>query len=433
MRRSLAVILCAILLLTVAGAAAAPQRQVAFTFTELWLGEDDIYEEEGAVYADGYLVVEAEQLPELTLSSLPLAGDGSGGVLEIDSLTLNYLDEESLAELDPEGEYGFDESAMVLAASIRLDSAAVQSVLGLSPGALEAGWAAQGEAITAHYIDALYEAYYGCGADLAYEDDLYLSPDDGGLVEVELTALDGGDAGLELLVVSWGLEALAGRLFEQWTNVGYWYYDLSLSGKIGAAGAVLDLETAVSGLLYEYYYPYPDNYTCWIWEGYSLLPPSPEAALLLGLGEDYLDYATDYEGIPRAWELREGEKVTFQMPGGWHPKAWWEPYGPAQKAGSDEYDLGAARVDYCWEKNRLTFPGPMNMERWGEHFSAIGWQEAGGLPNGLPYVELAPGTHYFAARKGLITGLVIFLFLLALGGLIHGAVAALRIPRRLDV
>jgi hypothetical protein len=434
MRRFLVVALCMVLLLVASGAAAASaSRQVTFTFSELWLGEDDIYEEDGVAYADGYLVVEAEHLPELTLSSLPLPSDESGGILEIENLTLSYPDEARLAELDPEGDYGFDGDSMELTARILLDPVAVQSVLGLFPGAIEAGWAAQGEAIIAHYIDALYEAYYGCGADLAYEDDLYLSPDDGGLVEVELTALEDGGAGLELLVVSWGLEALAGRLFEEWTNVGYWFYDLSLSGEIGSFGSAFHLEAAVSGLLYEYYYPYPDNYTCWIWEGYSLLPSTPKAAGLLGLGDDYLDYAVEYGGIPRAWGLREGETVYFELPEGWHPKAWWEPYGPAQKAGSDEYDLSAARVDYCWEKNRLSFPGPMKMERWGEHFSAVSWQEAGGLPNGLPYVELSPGTHYFAARKGLITGLVIFLFLLALGGLIHGTVAAIRIPQRLDV
>ena len=140
-------------------------------------------------------------------------------VLSIDSLTLSYLDAERLAELDPDGDYGFDESCTELAAQIYLDHAAVKSVLGLDPEALESGWAEQAEAITAYWIDAVYEAYYNCGADLAYEDDLYLSPDDGGLVEVELTAGDDGGAVIDLQVVSWGLEALAGRLFEKWRCV----------------------------------------------------------------------------------------------------------------------------------------------------------------------------------------------------------------------
>ena len=434
MKRSGFAILCAALLLAfAAAAAAAPQRQVTFTFTELWLDQDDIYEEDGVLYADGYLVVEAERLPELTLSSLPLPGTGSSGVLSIDSLTLSYLDAARLAELDPDGDYGFDESCTELTAQIYLDRAAVKSVLGLDPEALESGWAEQAEAITAYWIDAVYEAYYNCGADLAYEDDLYLSPDDGGLVEVELTAGADGGAVIELLAVSWGLEALAGRLFEKWTNVGYWFYDLCLSGEIGSAGSSLYFETAVSCLLYEYYYPYPDNYTCWIWEGYSLLPPCPEAAELLGLEEDYLSYAADYAGIPRAWNLREGETVLFQMPDGWHPKAWWEPYGPPQTADGGEYDLSAAGVEYSWEDNLLSFPGPLNMDKWAERFSAIYWRDAGGLPNGLPYVELSPGVHYFAARKGLITGLVLFLFVLAAAGLIHGAVALARIPQRADM
>lgn len=433
MRRAVLALVCAVLVLSLAAVVtAAPGRRVTFTFTELWLDKDDIYEEEGTVYADGYLVVDAERLPELTLSSLPLLGSGEGGTLKIDRLELGYLDEERLAVLDPEGDYGFDEDCTELSAHLSLDRAAVESVLGLDPDALEAGWAAQSGAITAHYVDAVYEAYYDSGADLAYEDDLYLSPADGGLVEVSLTAAAGGGAELEIEVVSWGLDALAGLLFERWTNVGYWFYDLSLSGEIGSAGGALNFETAVSGLLYEYYYPYPDNYTCWIWEGYSLLPPSSEAAQLLGLDEGYLEYAGDYDGIPRAWKLEAGETVNFQMPEGWHPKAWWEPYGPVQKAGGDDIDLSGARVDYCWEKNRLSFPGPMNMERWGERFSAIYWEEAGGLPNGLPYVELTPGTHYFASQKGLITGLVAFLFILALGGLIHGIVATARIPHRLE-
>jgi len=434
MRRFLVVALCIVLLLVASGAvAASAPRQVTFTFTELWLGEDDVYEEDGVAYADGYLVVEAEHLPELTLSALPLRGDESGGVLEIENLTLSYPDEERLAELDPEGDYGFDEDSMELTARIRLDPAAVQSVLGLSPDALEAGWAAQGEAITAHYVDALYEAYYGYGADLAYEDDLCLSPDDGGLVEVELTTLEDGGAGLELHIVSWGLEALAGRIFEGWTNVGYWFYDLSLSGKIGSTESVFHLEAAVSGLLYECYYPYPDNYTCWIWEGYSMLPPTSEAALLLGLGEDYLDYAVEYEGIPRAWELREGEKVCFQMPDGWHPQSWWEPYGPSQTPSGDAYNLRSTGVEYRWEENMLSFPGPLNMERWAEHYSAIYWQESGGLPNGLPYVELSPGAHHFVAHKGFITGLLVFFYILAAVGLIHGMVALIRIPKHADM
>ncbi|HOJ85144.1 MAG TPA: hypothetical protein PKY23_10615 [Bacillota bacterium] len=431
-RSALAMICAALLLIFGAVAAAAPQRQVTFSFTELWLDPGDIYEEEGVRYADGYLVVEAEHLPELTLSSLPLLGSGDSGSLLIESLSLSYLDAERLAELDPEGEYGFDESCVELAARLYLDRAAVESVLGLDPAALEEEWAAQSEEIIAYWIDAVYEAYYACGADLAYEDDLYLSPDDGGLVELELSAGDDGGAVIDLLAVSWGLEALAGRLFEQWTNVGYWFYDLSLAGEINAGESSLYLETAVSYLLYEYYYPYPDNYTCWIWEGYSLLPPVPEAVELLGLEEGYLDYAADYEGIPRAWRLREGEKVLFQIPENWHPKAWWEPYGPPQGADGG-YDLSASGVSYRWEDNLLSFPGPLNMEKWAQHYSAIYWEEAGGLPNGLPYVELSPGPHYFAASKGLITGIVVFLFLLAAGGLIHGAVALARIPQRADL
>ena len=90
-------------------------------------------------------------------------------------------------------------------------------------------------------------------------------------------------------------------------------------------------------------------------------------------------------------------------------------------------------MSYSWEDNLLTIPGPLNMEKWAQRYSAVYWEEAGGLPNGLPYVELSPGAHYFAAKKGLITGIVIFLFLLAAGGLIHGAVALGRIPQRADL
>jgi len=301
MRRLLPVVLSAVLLLAGAAVAAAPsQRQVTFSFTELWLEEDSVYEEEGVLYADGWLVVEAEHLPELTLSSLPLLGSGAAGRLLIEGLSLSYLDAERLAELDPEGEYGFDESCMELAVRLYLDRAAVESVLGLELSNLESEWAAKSEEIVAYWIDAVYEAYYACGADLAYGDDLYLSPEDGGLVEVALEPVEDGGAVLEILAVSWGLEALVGRLFEQWTGVGYWFYDLNLSGEIGAEESSLYFETAVSYLLYEYYYPYPDNYTCWVWEGYSLLPPLPESLALLGLEEGYLDYAAEYEGIPRA-------------------------------------------------------------------------------------------------------------------------------------
>ncbi|MGB4682441.1 MAG: hypothetical protein WBH65_08000 [Dethiobacteria bacterium] len=433
MRRSLPAVFCAVLLLAFAAvAAAAPQRQVTFSFTELWLDEDSVYEEEGVRYADGWLVVEAEHLPELTLSSLPLLGSGAGGRLLIESLSLSYLDAERLVELDPAGEYGFDESCMELAARLYLDRASVESVLGLDPARLESEWAAKLEEIVTHWIDAVYEAYYACGADLAYGDDLYLSPDDGGLVEVELGPGEDGGAVIDLLAVSWGLEALVGRLFEQWTNVGYWFYDLSLSGEIGAEESSLYFETAVSYLLYEYYYPYPDNYTCWVWEGYSLLPPLPEAMALLGLEEGYLDYAAEYEGIPRAWRLKEGERILFHMPEEWHPKAWWEPYGPPQAADGG-YDLAAPGVSYRWEENLLIFPGPMDMEKWAQHYSALYWEEAGGLPSGLPYVELSAGAHYFVSGKGLITGIVIFLFLLAAWGLIQGAVALARLPQRADL
>ena len=431
MRQGVLVVLCIFFILALAGTAVASERRVTFTFTELWLDDDDVYEEEGSVYADGYLVVEAEQLPELTLLSFPLFGSGGDGTLKINSLELNYLSEERLAELDPGGDYGFDEQCTELTAHISLDRAAVAAVLGLDPAALKADWALQSEAIIAHYVDMVYEAYYNSGADLAYGDDLCLSIEDGGLVAVELSAAGDGGADLEIQVVSWGLDALAGMLFERWTNVGYWFYDLFLSGEIGSTGSALNFEAAVSYLLYEYYYPYPDNYTCWIWEGYSLLPPSPEALNFLGLEEGYLDYAADYEGIPRAWKLAEGETVNFQIPDGWHPKTWWEPYGPAQKAGSDEPDLSAARVHFSWENNQLFFPGPMDMESWSERFNSIYWEEAGGLPGGLPYVELSPGVHYFISRKGLIIGLMSVLFILAVGGLIHAIIATIRIPQRL--
>lgn len=433
MRRLLPVVLGAVLLLAGAAVAAAPsQRQVTFSFTELWLEEDSVYEEEGVLYADGWLVVEAEHLPELTLSSLPLLGSGAAGRLLIEGLSLSYLDAERLAELDPEGEYGFDESCMELAVRLYLDRAAVESVLGLELSNLESEWAAKSEEIVAYWIDAVYEAYYACGADLAYGDNLYLSPEDGGLVEVALEPVEDGGAVLEILAVSWGLEALVGRLFEQWTGVGYWFYDLNLSGEIGAEESSLYFETAVSYLLYEYYYPYPDNYTCWVWEGYSLLPPLPESLALLGLEEGYLDYAAEYEGIPRAWRLKEGEQILFHMPEGWHPKAWWEPYGPPQSADGG-YDLAAPGVSYRWEENLLIFPGPMDMEKWAQRYSALYWEEAGGLPSGLPYVELSAGAHYFVSGKGLITGIVIFLFLLAAWGLVHGSVALARLPRRADL
>ena len=45
-RSALAMICAALLLIFGAVAAAAPQRQVTFSFTELWLDPGDIYEEE---------------------------------------------------------------------------------------------------------------------------------------------------------------------------------------------------------------------------------------------------------------------------------------------------------------------------------------------------------------------------------------------------
>jgi len=294
----LAVVL--VLLLAAAQVLAQPahERAVTFTFTEIWLDEESTYEEDGVLYADGYLVVEASALSELTLADLPLRGSGQGGILSIESLEMHYLDEEKLAELDPDGEYGFDESCVELSGTFHLDAAAVQQVLGLDPEAVEEQWEEQAEAIVEHWLAAVYDAYYAIGADLAYGDGLYLSEDDGGIVDLTLTGDGAGGAYVELFCVSWGLDALLGRLFESWTNVGYWFYDFYLEGEIREESSDLYFETCVSYLLYEHYYPYPDNYTCWIWEGYSLLPPTEEAAELLGFDDAYLEYVTAYEAIP---------------------------------------------------------------------------------------------------------------------------------------
>jgi hypothetical protein len=56
----------ALLLLFIAAvplaARATGTRQVTFEFQEIWLDPEDTYEEDGTVYADGYLVMEALNL-----------------------------------------------------------------------------------------------------------------------------------------------------------------------------------------------------------------------------------------------------------------------------------------------------------------------------------------------------------------------------------
>ena len=405
---------------------ATSARQVTFEFQELWLDPEDTYEEDGTVYADGYLVMKALNLDELTLCSLPLLGPAAGGSVTIEGLSMTYLDDEAISRLDPGGDYGFDEYAMRIAATLVLDAAAAKAVLGFSDremANLEDTWEAKGDEVVATWLDAIYDAYDRLDCAVAYEDDLVLSPEDGGIFEV---AVVGGPARVEvkILAVGWGLEALAGRLFEAWTNVGYWMYDLALSGTIGADSSDLYMETAVAYLLYEYSYPYPENYTCWIWEAYSLLPPGEDAAAILGHSEDYLEYTVDYEGIPTGWILRDGEAITFVIPDGWQPKPWWEPYGPTEIAASWEreqgtrlpFSLGTRSAHYLWKDNVFNLHGPMHMVRWSQEHNSLGWTEAGGMPFGAPYLEIVPGDYYFHNSR-LIAGGITFLYILLFIGL----------------
>jgi hypothetical protein len=407
-------------------AAATGARQVTFEFQEIWLDPEDIYEEDGTVYADGYLVMEALNLDELTLSSLPLLRQAAGGSLTIENLSMTYLDDQRIAQMDPGGDYGFDEYTVKIAATLVLDATAAKAVLGFSDreiANLEDTWEEKGDEVVTSWLDAIYDAYDRLDCALAYEDDLVLSPEDGGIFEVDVSGGPGG-VEVEILAVGWGLEALAGRLFEAWTNVGYWMYDLVLSGTIGADASDLYMETAVAYLLYEYRYPYPDNYTCWIWEACSLLPPGEDAAAILGHSEDYLEYTVDYEGVPTGWTLRDGEAITFVIPSGWQPKPWWEPYGPTELAASWEreqgtrlpFALGTRSAHYLWKDNVFNLHGPMDMVRWSQEHNSLGWAEASGMPFGAPYLEIVPGNYYFH-NSGLIAGSITFLYILLFIGL----------------
>ncbi len=368
------------------------------------------------LYTNMRLNITASSLPEINMNSqpefLPLLGAERGGNAEID-WHMQYMTHDEILARFPPSAAGWDDGWFLrLNGTTTLDEQGAKSVLGLTDLGYDnftAWWPVNNVTKSQEYFDWL-EAEGNSRLDI-YP-----------MYEYPLTFLDwtfwaekvGTSIVLHYDYVTWGMEALMTRWMHEAFMPTEWYFEgFNMHAEIGPSLADLDVDTVVVYAAFAW-----ENRTsgepCWVWEGMlqdyvQSYVIHPRSAFDQYVGMQYMNRGPgsawhgsmmDYDYTPAAWNLSQGETLSFQWPAG--PQMYIRHVG--YDATSNE--TGNMSVGYSepWITDfptkvvmnpgarTITFTGPIDMWNWSKNQTAHQdlaneWNRLPVLPYGIPWLE----------------------------------------------
>jgi len=397
-------------------------------------------------------VDQPEFLPYNLLGALELGV--SGGTAEIKNWYLDYMDEARRAELKfPPGSW--DGYNTELKGDVVMDKSATKKILGITEAQYQslkadpAGWwAANENNVETAWSTWLHDEdtrlnifpffeYPFTDWPGRYTDYLSLSYD-AGLDQVTLT----------MDMITWGMECLLARWFQETFMPGYewWWDDFKFNATIGPSLTNIDMDTAVQWAMYMWSYNdtrFADP--VWVWEavrgdipdvayekGVTTSPAYPyyrKTYYVVAPGNEWYDRYGDYDYTPSAFNLKQGETLTFDWSNVYQKGPIWgykqQPWGLGQKPidallnvsgnlklsveTSEPYgDWGnfPSQINYDLADKTVTYTGPINMTELSFNNIRSQWARLadprypnGLLPWGEPFLEFRLVQHDIAVSS----------------------------------
>ena len=386
------------------------------------------------VYTFMRLDTSAGNLDEVNMNDnpefLPFRSDTErGGNAEIDWY-LNYITyEEALEKLGPAAMGYFDGWYVALNGTVSLDEQAARAVLDITTTEFDyfdTWWAGHSGEVSYDWEEWMIHEAGQDRLDIFWMYDYPLQ-----FVFFELDAEKVGDEiVLTFDTISWGAEALMTRWLHEAFMPTEWYMeDMDFHASIGPEMADIDFDAAVAYSAHAYE-SVLDGTPCWTWEAMlqdyvlSGTPPFENESMF----DRYWDWdANDlftyynrapgsawhgetmpYDYAPGAWNLSQGESMSFVWPEGPQMFFLHEPDYSGETLVPDTRqmyynmsvsyaepmpsDSGQVSIDEL--ERSISFEGPFDMWTWSKEQSAHSnlaseWDRLGVLPRGVPYIEFA--------------------------------------------
>jgi PKD repeat protein len=216
-------------------------------------------------------------------------------------------------------------------------------------------------------------------------------------------------------MISWGMEILMTRWLHDAFMPTEWYFeDFRFDATIGPEMTDLHISTAVENAAYAWESVQAPGEPCWVWEGMlqdyvasSLYHPWSDFDPYVtktyfnkGPGSTWHGQYMPYDYTPGAWNLSEGEELTFTWPS--DVVQFERHVGPGVVLNETEYmALGYSEPDKTdmpgnvavYDSARtVVFTGPLDVWTWSKEQTAhmdlaSEWQRLGILPRGMPYLQ----------------------------------------------
>ncbi len=390
----------------------------SYPYLYRWYGPQ---EGSSRTYSSMMMDITARNMYEISMNEwpqfLPLFGNWRGGNAQIDWY-MQYLTSEEAKRYPAFVASQYDGWISVLNGTVRLDRDAAMSVMGMARVDFDdfASWWSFSE-------DEFIQAYFDW---LRYEGNARLDIHNTYAYPFTLLYLDisaekvGSEVVLTYDIVSWGMDVLMASWLREAFMPAEWYYeDFSLHAAIAPEWADLDIETAVEYAL-QAHETAEEGLPCWRWEPRlgDVIPSSPEhpisdfdpyARLSEWIivpfpGSDLFGWGIDYDYTPAAFNLSEGERLSFEWPSGdqmflVHGGDFYNTtqlFAPMEVRYAEPMWGDMPDNQYAMDNSSrtITYIGPFDMWNWSrtqtEHQRlADEWDRVGLLPYGIPSIEFA--------------------------------------------
>lgn len=397
-----------------------------YPYLHLWAG--DPYEETGDIwiYSKMRMNITGRNMTELNMNEnaefIPFFGDTRGGNAEL-NWYMNYITyEEAEEKLTGNVLEWYDGWYIAWNGTVTLDKAGAKTVLGITDSQyddFDTWWNLNSAIVSLDWEDWLREE---AGNDRVAIFNMYTCD-----LSFAHFALDAEKSGDEIIVtldtISWGMEALMTRwMYEAWMPTEWYMEDMNFDVRIGAEMADIDIDSSVGWTLYAGITADTGD-PCWVWEALmqdyvqstikypdSLFDPYADLeGYVSGPGNEYYGGTLPFTYVPGAWNLSEGETLTFEWPEG--DQLFFEHTpgttgGPvAGVAGTTEvmYPMTVVYaepmpsdamefIDIDTDARQIIYTGPFDMWTWSqdqtEHQNLSDeWDRLDVLPWGIPWVE----------------------------------------------
>lgn len=398
------------------------------TYPYLYLWAGDPYEETGDIwiYSMMRMNITGRNMTELNMNEnaefIPFFGDARGGNAELNWYMHYITYEEAEEKLSGYSLTWYDGWYIALNGTVTLDNAGAKTVLGITDSQyddFDTWWNLNSADVSLDWEDWLREE---AGNDRVAIFNMYNYD-----LEFAHFELDAERVGDEIIItldtVSWAMEALMTRwMHEAWMPTEWYLEDMNFDVRIGAEMADIDIDTSAGYSLYADISEDTGD-PCWVWEGlmqdflessldnpFSLFDPYVDLEYYVsGPGNEYNGETLPYTYTPGAWNLSEGETLTFEWPEG--DQLFFEHTpgttgGPVAGVANTTEVMYPMTVVYAepmpsdalefieidTDARQITYTGPFDMWTWSQDQTAHQnlsdeWDRLGVLPWGIPWVE----------------------------------------------